>query len=234
MSRVPAICTSCGAFFPSPIGIAPGSTNVTLAFNVVTQGCPHCGGTGRVLDGTFDFVGDAIRLVSGPGHTVRDLERLEAILRDAQERQAPIEDIQQEVSAQVPRVKAIANLLPKTRPEAYAFYIPLLVLIIQLAVGAFQKGETPKIEVNQVINQVLNQNITINQNITSPQQEPPAAQSPPRRPVPSPKSTVKAPKIGRNDPCPRGSGKKYKKCHGSPEDRSNEASPRSGSKHKRK
>ena len=24
-----------------------------------------------------------------------------------------------------------------------------------------------------------------------------------------------APKVGRNDPCPCGSGKKYKKCHGS-------------------
>ena len=23
-----------------------------------------------------------------------------------------------------------------------------------------------------------------------------------------------APKVGRNDPCPCGSGKKYKKCHG--------------------
>ena len=31
-------------------------------------------------------------------------------------------------------------------------------------------------------------------------------------------STVKAsgPKVGRNDPCPCGSGKKYKKCHGAP------------------
>jgi preprotein translocase subunit SecA len=28
-----------------------------------------------------------------------------------------------------------------------------------------------------------------------------------------------APKIGRNDPCPCGSGKKYKKCHGASEDR---------------
>jgi preprotein translocase subunit SecA len=24
----------------------------------------------------------------------------------------------------------------------------------------------------------------------------------------------KEPKVGRNDPCPCGSGKKYKKCHG--------------------
>jgi len=27
---------------------------------------------------------------------------------------------------------------------------------------------------------------------------------------------LEAPKVGRNDPCPCGSGKKYKKCHGSP------------------
>ena len=34
-------------------------------------------------------------------------------------------------------------------------------------------------------------------------------------PVPRP-ATVKReePKVGRNDPCPCGSGKKYKKCHG--------------------
>ena len=29
-----------------------------------------------------------------------------------------------------------------------------------------------------------------------------------------PKQVVKEPKIGRNDPCPCGSGKKYKKCCG--------------------
>ena len=27
-------------------------------------------------------------------------------------------------------------------------------------------------------------------------------------------ATNGAPKVGRNDPCPCGSGKKYKKCHG--------------------
>ncbi|MGZ6140362.1 MAG: preprotein translocase subunit SecA [Myxococcaceae bacterium] len=31
--------------------------------------------------------------------------------------------------------------------------------------------------------------------------------------------TKAAPKVGRNDPCPCGSGKKYKKCHGASEDR---------------
>lgn len=40
----------------------------------------------------------------------------------------------------------------------------------------------------------------------------------PRRPTgaPKPKTVVKDEKIGRNDPCPCGSGKKYKKCCGKP------------------
>lgn len=29
-------------------------------------------------------------------------------------------------------------------------------------------------------------------------------------------ATYRAPKIGRNEPCPCGSGKKFKKCHGAP------------------
>jgi preprotein translocase subunit SecA len=39
-------------------------------------------------------------------------------------------------------------------------------------------------------------------------QPPPAAAPTPARPL------VRGPKIGRNDPCPCGSGKKYKQCHG--------------------
>ena len=31
-----------------------------------------------------------------------------------------------------------------------------------------------------------------------------------------PKQVIRREKIGRNDPCPCGSGKKYKKCHGAP------------------
>ncbi|MBI3331542.1 preprotein translocase subunit SecA [Candidatus Peregrinibacteria bacterium] len=40
--------------------------------------------------------------------------------------------------------------------------------------------------------------------------QPQQRQSPPRRQVPA----QAVPKVGRNDPCPCGSGKKYKKCHG--------------------
>jgi len=37
-------------------------------------------------------------------------------------------------------------------------------------------------------------------------------------PTPEQKTVVReGPKVGRNDPCPCGSGKKYKKCHGAAE-----------------
>jgi preprotein translocase subunit SecA len=41
-----------------------------------------------------------------------------------------------------------------------------------------------------------------------------AAVSATSTPVPLAAATVNR-KVGRNDPCPCGSGKKYKKCHGS-------------------
>jgi preprotein translocase subunit SecA len=44
------------------------------------------------------------------------------------------------------------------------------------------------------------------------------AQPPPTRPTPQPsgpaKPAVSGGQVGRNDPCPCGSGKKYKRCHG--------------------
>ena len=49
----------------------------------------------------------------------------------------------------------------------------------------------------------------------TPRGYPPAASRPPgekQKPV-----VRETPKVGRNDPCPCGSGKKYKKCHGKEE-----------------
>jgi preprotein translocase subunit SecA len=41
----------------------------------------------------------------------------------------------------------------------------------------------------------------------------PDAQEPPGEPAAQP-FTREQPKVGRNEPCPCGSGKKYKHCHG--------------------
>ncbi|MCY4388114.1 MAG: SEC-C metal-binding domain-containing protein [Desulfurellaceae bacterium] len=46
---------------------------------------------------------------------------------------------------------------------------------------------------------------------TQPTPGRPGGQPPAARPVQAIRDT---PKVGRNEPCPCGSGKKYKKCHG--------------------
>jgi hypothetical protein len=59
--------------------------------------------------------------------------------------------------------------------------------------------EVPKVEINRETNQITT-----------------VVEQPTRTPAEShrPASTAsKPPKVGRNDPCPCGSGKKYKKCH---------------------
>jgi hypothetical protein len=199
MARIPAVCYSCGAFFPSPIDVAPGSTNVTLGWNVVTRRCPRCGGSGRVLDGIFDFTENALRFISGPEQTVSDLERLAAILRAARERKASLEEIRQEVQAQVPQHRSIVDLLvPKSAADLYAF-IAVLLMILQLVQGQLSKGAEPKMEVNEVMNQIM---------MVNPQGPP----APPSQAIQPPKPMATAKKVGRNDPCTCGSGKKYKKC----------------------
>jgi preprotein translocase subunit SecA len=45
----------------------------------------------------------------------------------------------------------------------------------------------------------------------------------PAKEAPRPAQRPAAERVGRNDPCPCGSGKKYKKCHGSEEDKGTQA-----------
>lgn len=196
MVRVPAVCDSCGAFFPSPIE-ASNSTNIT--FSGVTVGpCPHCGATAHVPDGTYNFIGNVIEFLSGPKRSASELERLATILRAAQQRQASIEEVRNEVAKEVPTLRSITDLLPTTRSELYAF-ISILLVVLTLILGELRRGETPKIEITQVINQITQ---------VVEQASPAATQS-----GRADESAARVPKVGQNDPCPCGSGKKYKKCH---------------------
>jgi preprotein translocase subunit SecA len=49
---------------------------------------------------------------------------------------------------------------------------------------------------------------------TGPKLPPPPAVTTNRGPAAAPAAVASTPAVGRNDPCPCGSGKKYKKCHG--------------------
>ena len=181
--RVPALCDTCGAFFDSGVEVS-NSTNIT--FGQTRAGpCPRCGNLGHIPDGTYNFIGNTIELLSGPARSRSDLERLADILKAARTAGGSPEEVRDQIRKEVPELSSIADLLPKTRNEFYGF-LAILVSILTLILGEIRRGEQPKVEVNQIINQ-----------ITRVVSAPPAP----------------APKVGRNDLCPCGSGKKYKRCH---------------------
>ena len=100
----------------------------------------------------------------------------------------------------------MANLLPQNRAELYAFIQVVLAAIAILLTAASTQSISIK-DVDVDINRVIE--ITIEQ-----QQQPPSNRPSVERSTGV--STRSAETVGRNEPCPCGSGKKYKKCHGDP------------------
>ena len=144
-----------------------------------------------------------------PQRTVDELERLASILESAQERGADVEEVKEEIRRELPGLgPALAKLLIPRTPADLVAYLTLILIVVGMVLDGKKDDRPINVEVDQVIN-----NITV-------QAPSPSAQ--PRTPSPAaPVSTSQersrmGPKIGRNQPCPCGSGKKYKKCHGDP------------------
>jgi SEC-C motif len=206
MPDVYAVCDTCGTFFPAYVVEFGDAPEIELTDATVTVGpdlhvpgnCPECGGTGHMLAGVFNVVGDTLELLQGPESTVSELQRLAQVLRDARERNASVEEVKETIREETSQLATLADLLPTTRGELYAFIALLLTLIQMLVHTASVKGTNIQ-DVNVDINQLIG--ITIEQ----------------QTPQPKPHLRLQqVPKVGRNDLCPCGSGKKYKRCHGDP------------------
>jgi len=74
-------CPHCDAVFVSRFFAITNSTNVTI--ENCQEPCERCGCPASVLDGTFDFAGDAISIVKAPGFTVEMLSRFAALSQAA-------------------------------------------------------------------------------------------------------------------------------------------------------
>lgn len=198
--RVPAVCDQCGSIFPSAIEV---DNAINISFSGCGSGpCPACGGMGHIPDGLYNFINNTIELVSGPHRTVSDLERLAKLLREARNQKFSYEEVTRSITSEIPELSSFKDILPKTRNELYAF-IAIILTIITIALSQRNKLEDKKIEVNQVINNIVYQQLAPSQSVQS--------QAPPSK-ISSSVTTVSKNKIGRNDPCPCGSGKKFKKC----------------------
>jgi hypothetical protein len=153
---------------------------------------------GHIPDGTYSFIGNVIHLLRGPERSVHDLQRLAGILREARSRRDTFEQVGNQVRAKMPELGGLSDILPRTRSELYPF-IAIILAIITLLIQ--RREPTASIDINTVMNLVTQAEGN------SPTKPKPAADNVDT----TPKALLK---VGRNEPCPCGSGKKYKRCHG--------------------
>lgn len=192
MADVPVFCDSCGAiFFTRNLIGGSGTVRVSLK-NVGVGPCPSCGGRGHVPDGVYEFVGDAVRWLTGPGTSYAQLRRLQDILHAVRSRERSIEDAGEEVERELPQFTAVFDWLRRreNRMEVATWAAILIAILAWLCPMSEDPAQPvaapPTVNAERVLRNAAEQAL---------------------RPVPSHK-------VGRNEPCYCGSGKKYKKCHG--------------------
>jgi hypothetical protein len=190
---MPAFCGSCGLVFPSGI-VIENSTGISLSG--VNARCPRCGGVGRVPDGLYNVLGQTVQLLTGPGRSSEQLLRLKSTLEAARNQQQEPEEVRKAVLAAAPELTGLASAMPTTRTELYAFITVVLTLLALLvsAYAAFKPSGPSQSEIDAMVQRALAGSLP---------PSPPTAQQPKKQ---------KKSKVGRNEHCPCGSGKKFKKC----------------------
>jgi preprotein translocase subunit SecA len=120
---------------------------------------------------------------------------LAVILREASAAGDSQAAVARKVAEELPELKSFADLLPQKRTELYAF-LSLIIALIAILLAQRKAPAAAQVTIQQVFSTVISSS---------------AASAPKATPGPSSSNTV--PPVGRNEPCPCGSGKKYKKCH---------------------
>jgi hypothetical protein len=155
MAPIPVVCGSCGNFFFAE-NLIGGSGTVTFS-NVGYGPCPVCGGMGSVLDGTYEFVGDTVRLLAGPEWSSQRLMRVAALLHDLAHR--PVQDLKPEnllVALAKEEPKLAAHLKPKSSTELVA-WLTLLLMIVQVLLGLGSQRSITENDVEKIVQTVLEQ-----------------------------------------------------------------------------
>jgi hypothetical protein len=167
----------------------------------VTVGpCPVCGGIGHIPDGIYSATTDTISIVATTAKSAQALSRLMGILQRARDQHANADELAEALEHEddLKPVAAVVRRLPRKLDIKY--WIGIAIAVVALFEGQATDSKVSQIgsEVDQIYAQVLAQHQS-------------AGPSPSPQPAASPDP---APKVGRNQLCPCGSGKKYKRCHG--------------------
>jgi hypothetical protein len=192
----PIYCNRCKG--PAQLPFSFGA-NSNIVFTGSSAQCMRCGNMIRIPDGTFrtNAAGllSIVRTAPDPRAFAEELRRE---LQRAQE-----SSTMEEVRAN-PRFAAASPWLPNSVQNVAAYIAILTFLLMWLS-----RGKDSKTEINQTFIQQYNEYVQ-----QQPNRDELVELAPGDLAIVKARSGRQVPKIGRNDPCPCGAGKKYKKCHG--------------------
>ncbi|MDI1264515.1 MAG: hypothetical protein PS018_14765 [bacterium] len=169
MAGVPAHCDNCGIVFnSSAFEVGPAALEVTISgIDVI---CPNCGSDAHLIDGTFDFVGNAIKVLAAPPRTIEILKALQAALRAA-EAGEPEEKVLAHIEKESPELAKAAKTAAKG--GRHLLVGALLLLAAQCSVNV-----TSTLDVNELVDQV---HVYVTGSSPYPTKVPPSQASPPGR-----------------------------------------------------
>jgi hypothetical protein len=144
MTGVPAHCPHCGSIFISSlISFGPGAT---LTINNVGVSCPFCGQMANAVDGTFDFVGNFVRVKNAPPRSIAILQLLQSALAAAQKGEPDAKVLD--------RIKTASPELAKEIQKAtVAGGKPLIAVLLVLLAGNCSMSANTSLNWNQLVDQ---------------------------------------------------------------------------------
>jgi hypothetical protein len=149
---------------------------------------------GQVPDADYHLIDDAIQTVAASIGSFDDLRRIHGILKAAQRDDRAADDVANEVE-EAGDFGALSDFIRRNYRE-----LTLLILAIGILVSWYGATRTTTTNVNVEVN------------------PPPVERIIEQLPASNGDSDGIA-KVGRNELCPCGSGRKYKHCHGAPDAR---------------
>lgn len=191
MPRLPAFCSSCGAIYPSPLG-SSGPAELT-ALDVPVP-CPRCGESGHVPVEVYRRTRDLLAVLTKPQTGAELRSGLREVALEAREEPPAPEDLRYRVGRLGPEAEAVVSLLPRDAEDVRPFS-GLLLAAVETAGEAAPDPPEPAALVESAFRRAVDRYG--------------------HRPEPSgdPSGAEARRGAGRNEPCPCGSGEKYKDCH---------------------
>lgn len=158
MTVVPVICHNCEALYGANVLEGAILVNTRLGNNPIP--CPFCGKIGYTIGGLYSSVGMAIEIIVDSAYSKKSLATLAKKLEKLNLKKLDTDQFKKEIQQNVPELKSITDIIPKTRVELYAFVAVLLSAITLLISTVTNFSNSSKAVTTEAVNKIVTEAIS--------------------------------------------------------------------------